>query len=149
MKIINKTRLLAVKGNSILVLEKIDTPIKLSFAGGISKKKETLEETLVRETMEEIGFKINPNDLTFFKTKSKTIDNTIIVKHYYKLKTNSDAFKVIETEKFKAVYWIKWKDAIEYLDKEDRKATKEYFTKKVRRNIKLLKRIEKVLSQNK
>jgi 8-oxo-dGTP diphosphatase len=139
IKVINKTRLLAIKDNSILVMEKVGTPIKLCFPGGIAKKKETLKESLVRETKEEIGFKININDLKFFKSKSKTIDNTIVVKHFYKLKTNSDAFKVIEIEKFKAVYWIKWKDAIQYLDKEDRKVTKEYFAKKVRNKSKLLK----------
>lgn len=139
MKIINKTRLIAIKDNSILVMEKVGTPIKLCFPGGITKKKETLEESLVRETVEEIGFKINRSDLKFFKTKSKTVNNTIIVKHYYKLKTNSEAFEVIETEKFKAVYWIKWKYATQYLDKEDKEVTKEYYKKKARKRINDLK----------
>ena len=129
MKIINKTRLLAIRDTKILVLENVGKPIRLTLAGGVAKKKETLEESLKRETAEEIGLKINLTDLAFFYSSPKVIDDKIIVKHFYVSLHVSDLFKVIEKEKFKAVYWIEWQDAIRYMDKQDKKAVKEYFKK--------------------
>jgi len=39
----------------------------------------------------------------------------------------SNDFCVIETEKFKDAYWTYWKEALDYLDKEDRNAVKKHF----------------------
>lgn len=129
MKIINKTRLLAIRDTKILVLENVGEFIKLTLAGGIAKKKETLEESLKRETKEEIGLKINLTDLAYFNSFTKVIDGKIILKHFYVSLNASDRFKVVEKEKFKAAYWMEWKDAIQYMDKQDKKAVKDYFKK--------------------
>ena len=129
MKIINKTRLLAIRETKILVLENVGEFIKLTLAGGIAKKKETLEQSLIRETFEEIGLEINQIGLTFLSSSSKVIDDKIIVKHFYIYLNANDSFKVIEKEKFNAVYWMEWKAAIQYMDKQDKKAVKEYFKK--------------------
>lgn len=129
MKIINKTRLLAIKDTKILVLENVSEFMKLTLAGGVVKKKETLAQSLIRETAEEIGLKLNQTELVFLNSYSKVIDNKIIVKHYFVLLNANNLFKVIEKEKFKAVYWMEWKDTIQYMDKQDRKAVKKYFEK--------------------
>jgi 8-oxo-dGTP diphosphatase len=135
MKFIHKTRLLIVKKNTILVLENVGEPKRLTLAGGVVKKKESLEESLIRETMEEIGLKINLTNLIFLNSNSKTIDNKIIIKHFYLYATEESNFSIPEKEKekFKDVYWIKWKDAIRYMDKLDKKAVKDYFSKKIKK----------------
>lgn len=130
MKIIHKTRLLATKKDSILVLENVSDSVRLTLAGGVVKKKETLEESLVRESLEEIGLKINITELLFFNSNYKVVGNKIIIKHFYLYTTEETNFLITEKEKFKDAYWIKWKDAIQYMDKLDRKAVKNYFKNK-------------------
>lgn len=126
MKVIHKTRLLAVKGKQLLVIEKISEKKRLTLPGGIQKKKETLVESLVRETAEEIGLKVNSKHVIHM-TSTSLKGKAAITKHHFLLHTDSNEFYVIETEKFKDAYWIHWKEALDYLDKEDRDAVKKYF----------------------
>ncbi|GAB5472252.1 MAG: hypothetical protein Mars2KO_03510 [Maribacter sp.] len=126
MKVIHKTRLLAVNGKQLLVIEKIGEMKKLTLPGGIQKKKETLVESLVRETAEEIGLTVNPKH-TIHLTSTSLKSKAEITKHHFLLHINSNDFCVIEIEKFKDVYWMHWKKTLDYLDKEDRNAVKKYF----------------------
>lgn len=126
MKVIHKTRLLAVNGKQLLVIEKIGKKKRLTLPGGIQKKKETLVDSLVRETAEEIGLIVNPKH-AIHMTSTSLKGKAAITKHHYVLPMKSNDFCVIETEKFKDAYWIPWDEALDYLDKEDRNAVKKYF----------------------
>jgi ADP-ribose pyrophosphatase YjhB (NUDIX family) len=127
MKIINKTRLLAIRKTKLLVLENIKTPIQFTLVGGVARKRETLEDSLIRETIEEIDLKIQRSALSFFYALSKPTAHKIIVKHYYTCFKVDNSFKIKETEKFKDVYWLEWKEAIKHMDKLDKIAVKRYF----------------------
>ena len=133
MKIIEKTRLLAVNENQLLVIEKKNTVKKLTLAGGVKKRNESLEASLVRETLEEIGLCINSNTLMHVISKVKTKQATTTMKHHFVAVVKTSLFKVIETEKFKDVYWCYWEDALPFLDKEDKKAVKKYFKSKFKK----------------
>ena len=126
MKVIHKTRLLAVNGKQLLVIEKIGESKRYTLPGGVKKKKETLIESLVRETAEEIGLIVIP-ERTKHMLSSSLQGKAAITKHYFLLKDKTNDFSVLETQKFKDVYWTHWKKTLDYLDGEDRKAVKKYF----------------------
>ncbi len=69
LKKIEKSRLIAIQGDKILVLEKVGAKKKYSLAGGVRKKKETSINSLLRETYEEIGAQLNIEDVTYFLSK--------------------------------------------------------------------------------
>ena len=125
---IDKSRLIAIKNDKILVLEKIGEKKKYSLAGGVKKKKETDSQSLIRETFEEIGVRLKKKELTYFLSR-KTINNKNqdIYKHYFITNKLIKNIKVLELHKFKKVFWIYWYDALEYLDKDDRSAITLYF----------------------
>ncbi len=131
IKVIHKTRLLAIDEDQILVIEKVGDKKKMTLAGGIKKKKESFEESLARETKEEIDLKINPNNLIYLSSNAKIKGDTTIIKSHFIMHTKTQAFSVVETKKFKDVYWIHWREALSFLDKEDKKAVKIYFKKKL------------------
>lgn len=129
LKKIEKSRLIAIQGDKILVLEKVGAKKKYSLAGGVRKKKETSINSLLRETYEEIGAQLNIEDVTYFLSK-KDIRNKYrqeISKHYYITKKAIKSIQNLEPHKFKNVLWMFWYDALEYLDKEDRTAVILYF----------------------
>lgn len=66
---IDKSRLIAIKNDKILVLEKIGEKKKFSLAGGVKKKKETDIKSLIRETFEEIGLRLKKKELTYFLSR--------------------------------------------------------------------------------
>lgn len=125
---IDKSRLIAIKNDQILVLEKIGEKKKYSLAGGVKKKKETDSQSLIRETFEEIGLRLKKKELTYFLSR-KTINtkNQDIYKHYFITNKLIKNIEVLELNKFKKVFWIYWYDALEYLDKDDRSAITLYF----------------------
>ena len=133
MKIIHKTRLLVINDDQLLVIEKIGDTKELTFPGGVKKKKESFEQSLIRETLEEIGLLVSLNKLSHLQSNAIIKELNTIIKHHFVATLKTDAFKVLETEKFKDVYWIYWKDALPYLDKEDKKVTKKYFKKKTKK----------------
>ncbi len=126
MKGIHKTRLMALNGKKLLVIEKIGYKKRLTLPGGIKKKNETLQESLVRETQEEIGLKIKGRKKMQLLSSTK-LQKGNLTKHHFMLFTKTNNFKVCETQKFKQVYWLHWKKAIDFLDREDRQAVKKYF----------------------
>ncbi|WP_046757903.1 NUDIX hydrolase [Kordia jejudonensis] len=136
MKTIQKTRLLAVKGEQLLVIEKKDAIKRFTLAGGVKKRNESLEESLVRETQEEIGLYLNAKTLAHVISKVKLKQNITTIKHHFVTTIKTNVFKVVETEKFKAVYWCYWEDALPYLDKEDKNAVKKYFKSKFKKKVK-------------
>ncbi|MDA7558755.1 NUDIX domain-containing protein [Flavobacteriaceae bacterium] len=125
---IDKSRLIAIRNDEILVLEKIGEKKKYSLAGGVKKKKETDIQSLIREAFEEIGLKLKKKDLTYFLSrKSASKQKQEIYKHYFITIKPVKNIEVLEINKFKKVLWIPWYDALEYLDKDDRSAITLYF----------------------
>ena len=128
LKKIDKSRLIAIKNDKILVLEKIGEKKKYSLAGGVKKKKETDIQSLIRETFEEIGLKLKKKELTYFLSrKNNNTKKKEIYKHYFITNTSIKNIEVLEPHKFKKVLWVSWYDALEYLDKDDRSAITLYF----------------------
>ena len=125
---VDKSRLIAIKNDKILVLEKIGEKKKFSLAGGVKKKKETDIQSLIRETFEEIGLKLKKKELTYFLSrKNNNTKKKEIYKHYFITNTSIKNIEVLEPHKFKKVLWVSWYDALEYLDKDDRSAITLYF----------------------
>lgn len=125
---IDKSRLIAIKNDKILVLEKIGEKKKFSLAGGVKKKKETDIKSLIRETFEEIGLRLKKKELTYFLSrKNNNTKKKEIYKHYFITNTSIKNIEVLEPHKFKKVLWLPWYDALEYLDKDDRSAITLYF----------------------
>ncbi len=119
----HKSRLLAFKGEHLLVLEKIGLKKQYTFPGGIQKKRETDCDALIREVEEEIDLQLNRKDLTYFISRRNiTKDKREVYKHYFVTTKDIENIDLLEPEKFKRALWIPWYQALEYLDKEDRSA---------------------------
>lgn len=129
LKKIDKSRLIAIKGDKILVLDKIGLPKKYSLAGGIKKKNETDFQSLIRETFEEIGVLLKKKHLKYFiSRKAVKKEGQEVYKHYFITpKKIKKEVIVQETHKFNKALWVPWYYALEYLDKEDSKAVTLYF----------------------
>ncbi|PTX62005.1 ADP-ribose pyrophosphatase YjhB (NUDIX family) [Kordia periserrulae] len=127
MKIIHKSRLIAVNKEQLLVVEKLGNTKKLTLPGGVKKRSESLEKSLARETKEEIGLWVDRHQVSHVVSSVQSKDKNIVIKHHFAMKLTTNLFHVREKEKFKDVYWCFWKDALPYLDKEDKKAVKKYF----------------------
>lgn len=127
-KTIHKSRLLAFKGELLLVLEKTGTGKHYTLPGGVKKKKETEREALIRETTEEIGYKLRSKDIFYFisKLNKPKQSKKRVVKHYFISLIEIEQPTVLEPHKFKCVLWIPWYKALDYLDKEDRSAVSLY-----------------------
>lgn len=138
MKIIHKTRLLAVNNNRLLVIEKVGVIKKLTLPGGVKKCSESLEKSLIREAFEEVGLLVDLFRLTHLVSSVKSKDKATIIKHHFVTRLTNNLFQVRETEKFKDVYWLYWEDALPFLDREDKKAVKRYFKKSSKNKIKLI-----------
>ena len=127
-KVIHKSRLIAINGHRILVLQKVGAAKKYTLPGGVPKKKETDILGLVRETLEEIGIAIREDELQFFiSLNSKNRKKQKVKKHYFLFKKPLKTAFNKEPFKFSALLWVTWYDALEYLDKEDKKAVALYF----------------------
>ncbi|MBT4779582.1 MAG: NUDIX domain-containing protein [Polaribacter sp.] len=125
---VDKSRLIAIKNDKILVLKKIGEKKIFSLAGGVKKKKETDIKSLIRETFEEIGLRLKKKELTYFLSrKNNNTKKKEIYKHYFITNTSIKNIEVLEPHKFKKVLWVPWYDALEYLDKDDRSAITLYF----------------------
>jgi len=123
-KPIEKSRLIALNRNKILVLEKKGLPKRLTLAGGIIKKNESLKKGLVREVNEEIGVKLRKKQLRYFSSHSKQLDNSSLIKHYFVINGEIKNYELLEPDKFSSIYWLEWHEAIKYMDKLDGKAVK-------------------------
>lgn len=128
MKKNDKSRLIALKDDKILVLEKIAAEKRYTLAGGLKKRNESYKESLIRETFEEIGCHLKKKNLTYFiSRKSIDKDGNIVYKHYYYTTKKIKKTTNLEPHKFKNILWVSWQEALNYLDKEDRIAVSLYF----------------------
>lgn len=129
-----KTRLISVRGNELLVLQKATSVKKYTLAGGVKKKKETAIEALIRETKEEIDVSLKLENLSFLCSTYVKKDEEVndIIKHYFVYDSSIKKVKNNEPEKFKKVRWVPWNKAIDYLDKSDRNAVEFYFKEKLK-----------------
>lgn len=128
-KKIEKSRLLAVKGDFILVLEKDQKEIKYSLPGGVKKKDETIEVSLTRETIEEIGVCLSTEQVVFFTSIIVEKNDCSIHKKYFVVDGTKFSPKNLEAHKFRSVKWLPWHKAYLLMDKKDKIVVKQYFTK--------------------
>ncbi|NJB35260.1 MULTISPECIES: NUDIX domain-containing protein [Flavobacteriaceae] len=130
MKKIFKSRLVAIKDQKVLVMRKVGKRKQYTLPGGIRKKNETYIEALMRETAEEIALQLQEDALELFFTFIEKSKEVTYSKKYYYSKIEEKPIAVIETHKFTETLWLDYKEAIEYMDKTDRKAIKTYFKNK-------------------
>ena len=130
LKSINKSRLIAFRGDNLMVLEKVDSKKKYTLPGGIQKKKETDLQALIRESKEEIGIKFKKKELTYFiSIKNATKEKVEVFKHYFITSKVIEGEKLLEPEKFERISWVPWYDTLDFLDKEDRSTVLIYCDK--------------------
>lgn len=127
MKKVVKSRLIALQKNKVLVLQKVGRPLRYTLPGGVKKKKETEEETLIREVGEEIKLKLSPGEVQFYLSHIKKGNSGAIIKNYFLVQLQPSAIKVKEKHKFEAAFWVDWKEALPFMDKSDRLAVRSYF----------------------
>lgn len=128
-KKVKKSRLIAVKGDFILVLEKNQNKEKYSLPGGVKKKKETIEVSLVRETVEEIGVYLNMEQVVYFTSIIAEKKEGSICKKYFVVDGTKFSPKNLESFKFKSVKWLPWYKVCKLMDAEDKNVVEQYFTK--------------------
>ncbi|MBS9464038.1 NUDIX hydrolase [Flagellimonas sp. 389] len=127
MKKIIKSRLLAVSGHKVLVLEKVGKPLRYTLPGGVKKRKETEKQTLIRETAEEIELQLTEEQVHFYMSHINKMETGVVIKNYYHVHFEPLKIKVLEKHKFQSALWLNWKKVIGFMDKSDRLAVKAYF----------------------
>ena len=127
MKRMVKSRLIALHKNKVLVLQKVGRPLRYTLPGGVKKKKETEEETLIREVGEEIKLRLAPGEVQFYLSHIKKGNTMPVVKNYFLIQLQPSAIKVKEKHKFEAAFWVDWKEALPFMDSSDRLAVRSYF----------------------
>lgn len=127
MKKVVKSRLVATHKDKVLVLKKVDKPLRYTLPGGVKKRKETEEETLIREVGEEIKLKLSVGQFQFYLSHLRKGKEGAVVKNYYLIHMEPTPIKVKEKHKFAAANWMPWKEALPFMDKSDRMAVRSYF----------------------
>ncbi|RIV68305.1 NUDIX hydrolase [Flagellimonas aequoris] len=127
MKKLIKSRLIAVHKDQVLVLKKVERPLRYTLPGGVKKKKETESETLIREVGEEIKLKLSHSQFNFYLSHIKKGKFQTVLKNYYLVQLKPKPIKVKETHKFEEALWLEWKEALPFMDKMDRMAVRSYF----------------------
>lgn len=130
LKNINKSRLIATHEQSLLVLEKKGDTKRYTLPGGITKKGENDFRALLREVKEETDLNLEEKKLTYFVSVKNRKKKENICKNYFIHQGHIEEFSNLEPNKFKRIFWISWKDALNYLDQEDGKAVALYFNSK-------------------
>jgi len=106
-KTIIKTRLILERDSKILLLaQTTSNGGKFTLVGGTVEKHEYTKTTLIRETFEEIGIRIQSENLQLIHVlhKKKGKENRITV--YFKTSKWQGKIKAMETYKFKGVAWF-------------------------------------------
>ena len=127
MKKTIKSRLLAVNGSKVLLLQKVGKPLNYTLPGGVKKRKETEKQALIRETGEEIDLVLKEENAQFYMSHINSTKTGIVVKNYYYAHIEPFNIKVLEKHKFQCALWLNWKKVIGYMDKSDSMAVKVYF----------------------
>jgi 8-oxo-dGTP diphosphatase len=84
-----------------LLLVRKKQSIFYQLVGGKIQPNETIEQTVIRETLEEVGFKIIEQDLVKMgthKTKAVNEPNTQVEGHIFYLTLNGEALPIIANE---------------------------------------------------
>lgn len=105
-KFIIKARLiLEQEGKVLLLAQTSENGGKFTLPGGTVEGKEFAKETLIRECIEEIGIKLNPDDLELIHIlhKKRGKENRITI--YFKTQNFQGKLHAKETEKFRGVTW--------------------------------------------
>lgn len=127
MKRVVKSRLVALHKNKVLVLQKVGRPLRYTLPGGVKKKKETEEETLIREVGEEIKLRLAPGEVQFYLSHIKKGKVMPVIRNYFLIQLQPSVIKVKEKHKFEAAFWVDWKEALPFMDQSDRLAVRSYF----------------------
>lgn len=123
----SKARLIAVLDEYVLVLQKKDGTY--SLPGGIVKHRETGVQALLREVKEETGLVLDKNKVKYIATELHSKESKNVYKSYYLYKQKTGKPQNLESDKFKAVKWVKWYDAIDKFDSQDHKVVLDFFSK--------------------
>ncbi len=104
-----KVRLLLEKDGSILLLQqKTSKGGNFTLPGGAVEYSENPMEALIREVWEEIGLRIQPEDLELFHTLHKRKRNERRITLYFKCLSWKGEVRNRERNKFLAVAWHPW-----------------------------------------
>jgi len=103
--IIKARLILEQEGKVLLLAQTSENGGKFTLPGGTVEGPEFAKETLIRECKEEIGIKLNPNDLDLIHVlhKKKGKDNRITI--YFTAKNYEGNLHAKETDKFRGVSW--------------------------------------------
>lgn len=102
--------------------------------GGAKEGKESPGETLIREVGEEIKLKLTEAQVEFLFTHKKKNKTCHRLKHYFLIELEPVPIKVREKDKFEAVLWLPWMEALPFMDSMDRKAVRAHFKAKAKKN---------------
>jgi len=123
-----KSRLLIVSNLEVLVLRKNTEKKAYGLIGGFSKKGETPESCLIRETFEEVGVCLNYHDFEYISTFCNASNNKpVLTRHYFLLKDIRKTFLLREPHKFSGIEWVNWMEACQYLGASDKNALERFF----------------------
>lgn len=107
MKVIIKARLILEKDGKVLLLAQTsENGGKFTLVGGTVENVEFAKTTLIRECYEEVGIKLQPNnlDLVHVLHKKKSKEDRITI--YFSTKVWQGTILAKETDKFKGVAWF-------------------------------------------
>ncbi len=121
-----KSRLIVINQTKTLLLKKLGSPDQYSLVGGFVEDGETPREGLIREAFEEIGMKIEVDEL-FLLSKLKGKKNPELIKYYYLLSDCTKSFELKEIHKFEAIVWVNLEDALLNLKGTDRAIFRKHF----------------------
>ena len=123
-----KSRLLVVSDFEVLVLRKNTPKKKYGLIGGFSKKGETPELCLIRETFEEVGVHLNDYEFEYISTFCNVYNKKpVLTRHYFLLKDIRKTFLLREPHKFNALEWVNWIEACQHLGASDKNALERFF----------------------
>lgn len=126
----NVSKLIIFNGTQLLLLKKKKSKTKYSLLGGGVKKKETPEEAVLRESIEEGNIDIGSQQLKLIKTiVHQDKENELQLFHYF-LINEVQKFELLEPHKFDSLEWIDYKYGLTKLNERDRKVIKKYVIKK-------------------
>lgn len=123
-----KSGLLIVNDNNILVFQKISLKKRYVLAGGFLKKNETPENALIREVEEETGIVLNPLEFHYIASHTSFKNKLTTTKHYFVLPSLIHKFENKEIHKFQTLEWVDWKQALPYMNYSDKMLIERFYT---------------------
>ena len=128
MRIVSK--LIIFNGTQLLLLKKKKSKTKYSLLGGGVKKKETPEEAVLRESIEEGNIDIGSQQLKLIKTIiHKDKESELGLFHYF-LINQVKKYELLEPHKFDSLEWVEYHYGLNRLNERDRKVIEKHVIKK-------------------